>query len=205
MSELGEGDGNRNLLAEHVGRPGGPCGGSGECGTSCTILGAAELALSLEEAHDLYGDERDERSIVFAVAETGGAIALVERSLGLAWPEAITNPASNVSARLSPRDAGVGVDAFMRQGKWVEAFELAARHAPTRVPEVVEEAGNSLFDSGQFERFWRTMSKVPSWLLRDENVVYWQFSSAVAVNRWRSLLPMVDRFLERHEAPDVRL
>jgi len=69
---------------------------------------------------------------------------------------------------------------------------------------MVEEAGDILFDTGQFERFWRTISLLPSWLLRDEKVVYWQFSSAVTVNRWRSLLPMVDRYLERHEASDVR-
>ena len=105
---------------------------------------------------------------------------------------------------LSPRDAGAGVDALIRNGRWVEAFELAARHAPTRVPEMIDEAGDTLFDTGQFERFWRTISSLPSWLLRDEKVVYWQFSSAVTVNRWRSLLPMVDRYLARHEAPDVR-
>ena len=129
----------------------------GSVGTACTVIGAAELALTPDEAVDLYGDERDEDTVLSAVAETGGAIARVERLLGLAWPEESTNARGDASARLSPRDAGAGVDAFVRQGKWVEAFELAARHAPTRVPEVVEEAGNCFFDSGQFERFWRTI------------------------------------------------
>ncbi len=169
-------------------------------------VGTSDLALTREEALDLYGDECEESIIVSAVWKTGGAIALVERALGLAWPEDPEDPKElGLAVRaLSARDAGVGVDALIRNGKWVEAFELAARHAPTRVPEMVEEAGNILFDTGQFERFWRTISGLPSWLLRDEKVVYWQFSSAVTVNRWRSLMPLVDRYLERHEAPNVR-
>lgn len=173
---------------------------------SLSQLGTTDLAITEIEALDLFGEEREESDIRSAVLEASGAIAQVEVILGLdSSSRHLGTPTTGTWPTNSPAvDLAVGIDALVSLGKWVEALEMAALHAATRVPELIDKAGSALFDTGQFDRLWRTLTVLPSWLLRDERVLYWKFSAAVAVNKWRPLLPMVDRYLENHIAPDVR-
>lgn len=179
--------------------PGSPLDGLDE---AATVLDADVLALQVDEAIELYGDQRTAVEIADAVATAKGAISIVEERLALGRSKTGGHKPALRGRNLL--ESGVGVDALMLRGKWVEAYEYAASNAPARVPEVIEEAGNALFDSGQFERFWQTVSLLPGWVLRDEAVMYWQFNAAVAVNRWRPLLPSVDSYLQRHEAARLR-
>lgn len=166
-----------------------------------------DIAIGDEEALDLFGDERPTGEILTAVLENEGAIDSVEEALGLmTWSGDGMSGAGSAESGDDARAPGpeAGVDAFILRRRWIEALELAARQAPTRIPEVVEEAGHRSFDTGQFKRFWRVISLVPNWTLRDERVMYWRFSASVTVNKWRSLLPAVDQYLERREAPELR-
>ena len=168
-------------------------------------LDESVLGISVEEAKELFGSQRESRDIQRAVVESGGAIGVVERTLMLdrMAPSSHFGLGDQIGAAFRERASAV-VDALISRKRWIEAFEFAVDHAPTRLGEVLGEAGNAYFEAGEFERFWRYLSDAPRWIFRQEEFMYWLFNTAVAVNKWRRMLPRVDKFLETHTAPDLR-
>lgn len=171
-----------------------------------TVIGTEQLAIRLHEALDMYGAEREPDEVSEAIRASGGAISQVEHILGLAavGAEVGEGVVAVDGVPAASYKAAPGVDVLLLRGNWIEALEQAVAYSPTRVPEVIEEAGHALLDAGQFERLWQTLSLLPGWVLRQEAVMYWQFNAAIAVNRWRPMLPLVDRYLQRREAPRLR-
>jgi len=163
------------------------------------------LRITIDEAVDLFAADRPNDEIALAVEATRGAIVSVEQKLmlGHSGSDRSGGVGERIGAALRQGASGV-VDALIARRRWVEAFEFAVDHAPTRIAEVLDEAGNSYFEQGQFDRFWRYLSGAPRWALRDEQSMYWFFNAAMAVNKWRTILPQVDRYLDNHEAPDLR-
>lgn len=163
------------------------------------------LRMSVEEAEELFRSEHELDDIEAAVVEAEGAIGAIERALTLdrMTPLSHVGLGDQIGAAFREGASGV-VDALVARERWIEAFEFSVDHAPTRLGEVLSEAGNAYFEAGEFERFWRYLSDVPRWIFRQEEFMYWLFNTAVAVNKWRRLLPRVDKFLETHEAPDLR-
>lgn len=170
-----------------------------------SLFGEEYLRVTPDEAIDLFGADRERADIERAVQEADGALGIMEDILMIGQAVTGVDHASGeaVGTGLGKGASGV-VDALVVRKRWIEAFEFAVDHAPTRVREVLDEAGNSYFEQGQFDRFWRYISDVPRWALRDERSMYWLFNAAMAVNRWRQLIPQVDSYLETHEAPDLR-
>ena len=174
-------------------------------GSTATVLDASWLGVTEEEALELFGGERDEDEIRQGVIAVEGALVALERQLGLR-PDAVPLQNDGSFQGGATADAGATgvVDALIARRRWVEAFEFAVDYAPTRIDEVLDDAGNAYFEEGEFDRFWRYLSDVPRWMLRQEQGMYWLFNAALAVNKWRPMLPTVDHYLEHHEAPDLR-
>lgn len=164
-----------------------------------------QLRITIDEAIRLYGLDRDPVDIAEAVDLARGAIVTVEEVLHLDNVDALGDEVNSDRAhRVTPRNSIGVVDALIGRRRWIDAFEFAVDHAPTKIGEVLDEAGNAYFERGHFNRFWRYLSVVPRWALRGEQSMYWLFNAAMAVNQWRTLLPMVDRYLQSHEAPELR-
>lgn len=172
---------------------------------SIGVVRESSLKLTLAEALELYGAERDRSEIERALGCAGGALVAIEQELGLdRMVRDSGHPLDLADTEDARGDPSAVVDALVSHRRWREAFEFAIDHAPTRVPEVLDEAGNAYFEAGEFDRFWRFISGMPKWLSRQEQPMYWLFNAAIAVNEWRKALPAIDRYLETHEAPDLR-
>ncbi len=165
----------------------------------------SKLKVTIDEAVDLFGGECSTADICLAVNDAGGALLSVESRLMLDNGKSgeAKGLAGQIGAAFRQGANGV-IDALVARRRWIEAFEFAVDQAPTRIGEVLDDAANAYFELGQFERLWRFLSDVPRWALRDERSMYWLFNAAMAVNEWRSVLPHVNRYLENHEAPDLR-
>ena len=91
-----------------------------------------------------------------------------------------------------------------RRGQFLEALEVACEHAPERVPDLLDKAGETYLERGLYERLWQQLSHLPEGLQNDERVLTWLARSARRVGRHPDLHPRIERYLEAHEAPDLR-
>ena len=169
-------------------------------------LDGRAFRVSSAEALDMYGTDHGAPDIEAAVRAGGGAVVQIEKILEGSRSRATSDDSPDQMEELLGQAHGASavIDALIVRRRWREAFEYSVDHAPTRVLEVIDQAGNAYFEAGEFERFWRFLAEIPSWLFRHEQPMYWWFNAAISVNRWRGILPQVDTFLQRNEAPDLR-
>ena len=97
------------------------------------------------------------------------------------------------------------VQALMSRGRAIDAFELLARSGATIPDEVASTACRDYFERGLHDRCWRVMADI-STMVRwsSEAMMRWWFSAATAVNAHGGIRDEVRRYLERHEAPELR-
>lgn len=96
------------------------------------------------------------------------------------------------------------IDALVSRTKWDDAFELACSHAPERLLEFLDEAGNFYVDRGAFDYLWMRLSSLPPDLKRLEKVAYWLTATGLATNRSRGQTKQAEALLGQAEAPELR-
>lgn len=92
----------------------------------------------------------------------------------------------------------------MRTGAWRKAAEVAVELVPGRSTEVVLEAAQSFHERGLHELLWRLLAKLPESEPANETVLFWRLSAAARLGRVAEVGPMIERYLESHEAPELR-
>ena len=97
------------------------------------------------------------------------------------------------------------VHALVSRGRTIDAFELLARSG-SRVPdEIASAACRDYFERGLHNRCWRAMadiSRTERW--SSAVMMRWWFAAATAINQHIRIRDEVRRYLERHEAPELR-
>jgi tetratricopeptide (TPR) repeat protein len=96
------------------------------------------------------------------------------------------------------------ITALLKRGRWLEALELAVRHLPERVPEVLEAAGEAPWTQGLQGRLYPLLSALPEDVKQQGTVLGWRLLSALALGKEREVVPEVERLLARDEAPEIR-
>ena len=91
-----------------------------------------------------------------------------------------------------------------RRGRWLEALEVAAEHAPGRVPELLSEAGDVYFARGRYAKLFNLLEALPEEVKADETTLFWRLRSAQRLNLEADLRESVERHLATHDAPDLR-
>jgi len=175
----------------------------------CTALGPETLCVSREEA-DLViaaGITREHADHLYA--EAGGRFTDL---VGLA-AQAAHLPRMPIPSPLGPmvpRDRGEPVDvplavlALQREGRYLEALELAVRAVPDMVEELLRTAGPAYQDEGALPRLSLLLSSLPQPYRSQERTLEWRLLAAIAANEWRGIVEEVDDYLAGFDAPDLR-
>ena len=91
-----------------------------------------------------------------------------------------------------------------RRGRWLEALEVAAEHAPERVPELLGEAGDVYFAKGRYAKLFNLLEALPEEVKEAETTLFWRLRSGQRLNLEAGLRESVERHLAAHDAPDLR-
>ncbi len=167
------------------------------------------LALRLEEARALapaaVGDDR----VRTIWRRSGGRMAEVfARVLEAAGAPAPTLPAPD-GRLLAPdgarnEDPDVVVRALEREGRWIEALDLAVMAAPERVEAALVHAGPAYQEHGLLRRLHLLLSALPEPHRRGERALEWRLVAGFAAGDVATVLPDVDAHLAAFAAPAVR-
>jgi hypothetical protein len=93
---------------------------------------------------------------------------------------------------------------LVKQKRYIEALELACSRLPTRVPEVLKEAGHSYHEQGLHKRLFYLLEELPKAIKSREVVLYWRVQAAFRLGREHEFRQEVEHHLKNYEAPDLR-
>jgi len=175
-----------------------------ELSTSLTLLRESDLALTVEECVEIGRGVMEATDIARLCKNSNGAylefLTQLNRSTSLPPVQLVSRP-SDVPASA----AGHIVSLFVRQGRWVEALEIAFEHDVDQGSELFRQSARIVLDQGLSDRLWKVVSQVPADVFEaDDELMYLYFVAATAANQHRLLARRVRSYLESHEAPDLR-
>ncbi|MGL4611745.1 MAG: tetratricopeptide repeat protein [Trueperaceae bacterium] len=128
-----------------------------------------------------------------------------QRSLPVALrptPEGFITPPYTEGLTVDPQ---VLLEALIKRERWMEAFEIAVRYAPLRVPEVMEEAGHLYHERGLHKRLWQLLEQLPEGIKKaEESVLFCRLQAGFRINLAESVKGDVEAYLARYEAPRLR-
>lgn len=182
-------------------------GGEGLEGAFC--LTQETLALTADEAVEVAPGALARRRVADLHRETSGRFTeLLSSSHRLAQlpPVAIPSPLGPVLPRQDAEavDVPLTVRALLREGRALDALELAVRGAPDLVEELLRTAGPAYRDEGALPRLHLLLSSLPEPYRGKERALEWRFLSAFATDDWRTMVDEVDAHLQAFEAPELR-
>lgn len=175
----------------------------------CLVFGPEALCVTRPEA-DLVvpaglGRERTDQ----LYAESAGRFTVLARLANEA-AQLPHMPVPSPVGPMLPRSGGEAVDvplavlALKREGRSLEALELAVRAAPDVVEELLRAAGPAYQDEGALPRLHLLLSSLPQPYRSLERTLEWRLVAAVAAKDWQSVAAEVDAYLEGSAAPDLR-
>lgn len=167
-------------------------------------IGSRVLALTQSEAEALARSVLSENEIRKAWKQARGAylafLSLVSKAGSLPPVQPVSRP-SDVPAHAAEHI----LSAFIRQGRWIEALELAFEHDEERALELFRQSGRIILDQGLHERLWTLLTRFPQHVFADDDeLMYLYFVTAMGANRHRSVAGFVRNYLQDHDAPDLR-
>jgi len=175
----------------------------------CCVLGPEALRVTRAEA-DLVvpaGLGREHADRLFA--ESGGRftelVALANAAAHLPRMS-VPSPSGPVLPRSTAEavDVPLAVLALQREGRSIEALELAVRSAPGMVEELLRSAGPAYQDEGALPRLHLLLTSLPQPFRSQERTLEWRLVAAAASNDSQSVVTEVDAHLEGFDAPDLR-
>jgi len=94
---------------------------------------------------------------------------------------------------------------FVRQGRWIEALEVAIQHDTTQALELFRQSARLILEQGLHDRLWELVGSLdPTAFEADDELFYLYFRAATATNHHRALANRVRQYLDTNEAPDLR-
>ena len=94
------------------------------------------------------------------------------------------------------------LETLLRLGRAVEALDLAVMSLPDRVPEVLKDAGPAYQEEGLLGRLRLLLESLDD--PNSEEVLSWRLVAAGSQGDHAPLLPVIQTFLRRFEAPELR-
>jgi hypothetical protein len=186
-------------------------------GGECTVafpeqavhLGRRDIALLPEEGRALYAGRLAPDEATALLGASGGRYGLFVRRAARRLGEPTVPLPGPDGASVSPDEALLAdpeelLAALMRSGDGVRALELAATSLPERVPEVLAEAGPEYQRLGLLRRLHLLLEALDADHQADETVLAWRVVAALPSGRLERLRPEVERWLDTHEAPELR-
>lgn len=175
----------------------------------CLVLDAADLAVTREDAAMIAPGGLSAAELDAVHRDTGGRFTDLltlshERAQLPRFP--IPTPMGPVLPRREAEvvDVPLAVLALQREGRPVDALELAVRAAPEMAEDLLRTAGPAYQDEGALPRLHLLLSSLPQPYRSLERVLEWRFVAAFATNEWRALVEEVDAHLEAFTAPELR-
>lgn len=169
------------------------------------VLGRRVLRVTLREAAEMAAERLLKKDLRHLWRESGGAyetfLARLHETLRLPVPAAPTPHTP------TPREEGdvLNPDAFlnllMKKGRWLEALELAVKATPGRAAEILEVAGHAYHQGGLHQRLWQLLRE---YRRQQGSLLYWKLVAASRLGRAEELRGGVERYLTKHEAPELR-
>ena len=95
------------------------------------------------------------------------------------------------------------LDELLAQGRLIEALEVACLNVPERVEEFVCAAGASYQDRGLYEHLFLNLYSLDD-IFQTEAVLEWLLVGAVGSGHLKDALPLVEAYLDKHEASGLR-
>ena len=174
-----------------------------------TTISPQQLALTPDEARELAGKLSLEALRNLWQISSGAYLDFLtglNRLAGKDLPEIPTS--SGATKRPLGEEILVDPDIFLNvlilKRRYIEALDVACRNAPHRVKEIVNEAGAAYQDQGLYERLFLNLRSLDEDYLDDEHTLEWLFVASFSVGRTSSVLPLVEEFLESHDAHELR-
>jgi hypothetical protein len=99
---------------------------------------------------------------------------------------------------------GALLDILLRQGRYLEALEVAARQSPEEVPRVLVEAKEFFWMRGLQHRVYPLLVELPEAVTRHARVLTSLLIAALALAKEGEVLPDVERALAERDAPNLR-
>ncbi len=175
----------------------------------CLVLGPPELAVTREDAAMIAPGGLSTGELEAIRRATGGRFTDLlslshERAQLPRFP--IPTPLGPVLPRRRAEavDVPLAVLALQREGRPVDALELAVRAAPEMAEDLLRSAGPAYQDEGALPRLHLLLSSLPQPYRSLERVLEWRFLAAFATNEWRTMVEEVDTHLEAFTAPELR-
>lgn len=175
----------------------------------CLVLGPDELRVSRSDADLIVpgGIPKTEADELFR-ASNGHFTELVTAAHRRARLPQV--PVPSPIGPMLPRRQAEAVDvplaalALQREGRQLEALELAVRGAPDMVDDLLRSAGPAYQDEGALPRLYLLLSSLPQPYRSQERVLEWRFLAAFATNDWPAMTAEIDAHLETFTAPEMR-
>ena len=171
------------------------------------VLTEDDIRLSIQDAEDI-ADRRMPKQAVRVIHEASNGmyehfLVRLQGTLELPPPER-PYPEHYLPIGGALAQPDLLIDAHVKRGFWMEAFEVAARSCAERVPNLVDNAAEQYLDRNLVERFADRLASLPDDLLHVENVAYWRLSAAIATNTHRAQIPKIRSLVRVSEMPMVR-
>jgi len=96
------------------------------------------------------------------------------------------------------------IDTLIRHRRWEEAFELAVRSLPERVPDTLVGAGPLFLERGEHRKLFHRLSKLSGKDRENEEVLFWHLAVAARLDREHELATEVANYLKANDAPRLR-
>ena len=170
-------------------------------------LGRDTLKLRPEEARALFMGRLDDAEGSVVYKTSGGVYLDFIKGLSRLRGEAPPFVPSPKGALKAPGDEVLVspdalLDALMRLERFTEALDLAVMSLPERVPDVLKEAGPVYQEEGLLGRLRLLLESLDA--KESEEILSWRLVTAGSQGEHAPLLPTIQTFLRRHEAPGLR-
>lgn len=167
--------------------------------TACEL---PSLKLTLEEATFEAGNRLSQAELAKVLAACDGSYLGLQAALfGLAAPSSGAALEQHGANSLLPAQI---VDGFVNRAMWTAAFDWSCMWTPDRLPAIIGQAGNALFNQGEHAYLLGRLSGVPSEIKNHPELAFWRFAAASAVGQQWLLMPRVRQILLQAEAPQLR-
>jgi hypothetical protein len=183
---------------------------SSSAGYVSTMVDPRQLRVTLDEAEQLAAGRVSTEELGLLHDSSSGQFVSLLKALGErrgAVPIIVPDPdgATVLGLEGAAINTEVLVDALYQRGRPSEALELALRSGSGFGEDLVDSAGWEHASRGLHDRLWRLLASMPPGSRRQSpTVMRWYFAAATAGNRHNSVKAEVSRYLQDHEAPELR-
>lgn len=173
------------------------------------VITGSDLKLTLGQAKAFTQGYMPDSDIPGLLKSSNGAYELFVEKIN----EYLSLPLPTRPSPEGPRLAGnneveveptIILKVLMKQGKWLEALEVACSLLPDWVPGVLNEAGDAYNEAGLHKRLWELLEELPVPLKKHQTVLFWRLVSGWWQGEAEKVREDVEEHLANYDAADLR-